>query len=79
MIALIMDVPIEIEADDVRFRPKKSEVERLWAGNLKAKKLLKWEPKFAGVDGLRLGLEKTINWFTKPENLTVYKTGYYTI
>lgn len=79
MIALIMDVPIEIEADDVRFRPKKSEVERLWAGNLKAKNLLKWEPKFAGMDGLRLGLEQTINWFTKPENLTVYKTGYYTI
>ena len=70
---------LEIETDDVRFRPKKSEVERLWAGNLKAKKLLNWEPNFAGVDGLRRGLEQTINWFTQPENLSVYKRDHYTI
>ena len=79
MVASIMDVQVEIEADDVRFRPKKSEVERLWAANLKAKKLLNWEPNFRGVDGLRQGLAQTINWFTQPENLAVYKTGQYTI
>ena len=79
IIASIMDVPVEIETDDVRFRPKKSEVERLWAANLKAKELLNWEPNFAGVDGLRRGLEQTINWFTQPENLSVYKTEHYTI
>ena len=52
---------------------KKSEVERLWADNTKAKKLLKWEPKYKGLTGFRKGLEKTVDWFTDQYNLKNYK------
>ena len=65
MIAELMGVTIEIEQDDVRVRPERSEVDRLWASNAKAQKLLGWSPRFAGVDGLRKGLEQTIAWFAR--------------
>ena len=39
-------------------RPEKSEVERLFASNEKAKKLLDWNPKFSGLDGFKKGLKK---------------------
>jgi dTDP-glucose 4,6-dehydratase len=77
MIAELMGVTIEIEQDDVRVRPERSEVDRLWASNAKAQKLLGWSPRFAGVDGLRQGLEQTIGWFTKLENLSLYRTNAY--
>jgi dTDP-glucose 4,6-dehydratase len=79
LIADIMGVDIEIETEDIRLRPDKSEVERLWADNAKAKKLLAWEPQYAGKDGLRRGLEETIAWFGDPDNLKAYKTHLYNI
>ena len=81
LIAEIMGVELDLEAetDQARLRPEKSEVERLWADNAKAKQLLGWEPLFGGKDGLRRGLEKTVQWFTEPENLKLYKAGIYNI
>ena len=79
MIADIMGVDITIETDDIRLRPEKSEVERLWADNSKASKLLGWTPAYAGKDGLRRGLEETIAWFSRPENLQAYKADRYNI
>lgn len=79
LIAELMGVEIEIEHDDVRLRPDRSEVERLWADNAKAAKLLGWSPRFGGVDGLRKGLEQTIAWFTKQENLSRYRANAYTL
>lgn len=79
LIAKIMGVDIVIETDQVRLRPEKSEVERLWADNSKAKNLLGWEPVFGGLDGLRQGLEETVEWFCNPENLKQYKAGIYNI
>lgn len=79
LIADIMGVEVAIESDEQRLRPDKSEVERLWADNRKAKELAGWEPQFAGVDGLRRGLEKTIQWFSDPANLARYKPGDYNI
>lgn len=61
----------EIITDESRIRPKKSEVERLWCDNTKAKKLLKWEPKIS----LEEGLNKTIEWFSK--NIDQYKPELY--
>lgn len=78
-IAEIMGVAVEIESDAVRIRPEKSEVERLWADIAKAKKLLGWEPEFAGKAGFARGLSKTIAWFTEPENLKAYKSHLYNI
>lgn len=79
MIADIMNVRLTIETDEQRIRPDKSEVERLWADNQKAKDILGWEPNYGEKDGLRRGLEETIEWFTNPQNLASYKTDVYNI
>ena len=47
-----------IKENKNRIRPKKSEVDRLYASNVKAKKLLKWKPKYSGKTGFSLGLKK---------------------
>ena len=60
-------------------RPANSEVERLWASNEKAKRLLDWSPEYAGLDGFRRGIEKTVEWFTRPGNLARYKPDIYNI
>ena len=62
MIAYIFNKEIKIKSINERFRPKNSEVDRLLASNLKAKKILNWSPKYAGK-GLEKGLIKTIEWF----------------
>jgi len=79
MIAEVMGVDIEIETDEVRLRPEKSEVDRLWADNSKAKLLAGWEPEYGGKEGFRRGLEKTVAWFTNPRNLESYKAGIYNV
>lgn len=79
LIAETMGREIEIETEEIRLRPEKSEVERLWADNQKAKKLLGWEPRYGGKDGFRRGLAETIAWFTEPQNLLQYKTEVYNI
>lgn len=77
LIAEIMNAAIEIETDQMRIRPKNSEVERLRADNTKARRLTAWEPMYAGPEGLKKGLEKTIAWFVNPENLKQYHPGQY--
>ena len=77
LIADIMGVEIEIDTDTDRMRPPKSEVERLLSSNEKAQRLLGWAPAFGGVDGFRSGLERTIEWFSDPGNLAVYKEDLY--
>jgi len=78
-IAQVMGAEVEIITDDQRLRPEKSEVERLWAANKKARDLLDWQPKYAGLDGLRRGLTETIGWFKEPANLVRYKADIYNI
>ena len=79
LIAETMGVDINIETDEQRLRPEKSEVERLWADNKKAKELLGWVPKYGGKDGFCGGLKETIEWFTNPKNLSQYKADVYNI
>lgn len=79
LIAEAMGVDIEIVTDEDRLRPPNSEVERLWAANSKAKRLLGWQPTFGGRDGFRRGLELTAEWFRQPENLRAYKADIYNI
>jgi NAD dependent epimerase/dehydratase len=79
MIAEIMGVDIEIETDKLRLRPEKSEVDRLWADNSKAKLLTDWEPSYGGIEGFKRGLAETIAWFSNPENLKRYKADVYNI
>lgn len=79
LIATLMDVEIEIETDDQRMRPANSEVERLVCDNSKARELLGWQPRFAGLEGLSRGLTETIAWFSDPANLARYKTEIYNL
>ncbi|MGN7762054.1 NAD-dependent 4,6-dehydratase LegB [Paenibacillus sp. 22594] len=78
-IAEVMGVSVEILTDEIRLRPEKSEVERLWADNTKAKNLLGWEPSYGGIEGFKRGLQETVDWFINPANLTNYKADVYNI
>lgn len=79
LIASQMNAEIEITTDDIRLRPDKSEVERLWADNQKALELTGWKPRYAGKEGLKRGLKETIAWFSDPANLNFYKADRYNI
>ena len=79
LISELMGVKISIQADTQRVRPAGSEVERLVADPSKAKKLLGWEPKYAGREGLKQGLLKTIEWFRKTKNLKHYQDDHYVV
>lgn len=79
LIAEVMNVEIEIETDEIRLRPEKSEVNRLWADNTKAKKLIGWKPKYGEREGFKRGLLETIDWFTNNDNLKKYKADVYNI
>lgn len=79
LIGEIMNKEIEIISDEIRMRPKNSEVERLWADNSKAKRLLNWQPSFDGRGGFKRGLEETAEWFLNPSNLAAYKADLYNI
>ncbi len=79
LIAEVMDTPLTIETEETRLRPAGSEVERLWADNAKAKRLLGWEPEYGGRDGFRRGLAETVAWFTDRKNLHHYKADVYNI
>lgn len=79
LIAEVMDTDIEIITDKIRMRPEKSEVERLWANNQKAKQLIGWEPMYGGKEGFKKGLKETAEWFTNKQNLSHYKADVYNI
>jgi dTDP-glucose 4,6-dehydratase len=79
LIAEVLNADIEIITDEVRMRPAQSEVERLWADNSKAKRLLDWTPKYGGREGFRQGLTETAAWFMKPSNMVGYKTNLYNV
>jgi dTDP-glucose 4,6-dehydratase len=78
-IASAMGAEIEILTDERRVRPEKSEVERLWASNDRARDLLGWAPHYGGLDGFRRGLAETAKWFTDAENLASYKSDIYNV
>lgn len=75
----IMQTKVSIVTDAQRIRPKDSEVERLWADNAKAQKLLGWSPEYSNEAGLKKALTETVEWFTDEENLKNYKHGLYNI
>lgn len=78
-IAETMGQAVSIETEDQRVRPKDSEVERLFASYDKAAKLMNWQPAHGGIDGFKRGLKKTVDWFTRAENLGRYKSDIYNL
>jgi len=53
---------IDVNVDPNRLRPPGSEVERLLSDNRKAQALLNWTPELSGIEGLKMGLSKTMDW-----------------
>ena len=79
LIAEVMQAEVSVQTDEDRLRPKDSEVDRLWADNAKARRLLQWEPSYGGLDGLRRGLAETVAWFKEPRNLRFYRPDEYSV
>jgi dTDP-glucose 4,6-dehydratase len=69
----ITGLRLNIKQENKRIRPKKSEVNRLFADTKKAKKLLNWSPKYSKNYGFEKSLKKTIEWFSEKKNLDHYK------
>lgn len=72
-ISLIMNVSVQIEQQNIRVRPEKSEVNQLLSDNQKLLKNTNWKPNYS----LESGLEKTIEWIRK--NIKYYKSNHYNI
>lgn len=72
-IADIMNADITWVVDPERLRPSASEVRRLCGDSTLIRQLTGWAPQHT----LREGLAKTIEWFTDPANLALYKPDIY--
>lgn len=75
LIREIMNSAVVLETDEQRLRPENSEVFRLWCDNSKLRELTGFAPSHT----IRQGLEATIEWFVRPENLAKYKANIYNI
>lgn len=75
LIAEIMKSDVQFIQDEQRIRPAKSEVFRLYGDDT----LIKSLTDFNSVVSLEAGLSKTVDWFTKSENLARYKTTIYNV
>ena len=78
-ISSAMGKKIKIVEDKNRLRPEKSEVDRLFASISKAENSLNWNPDFGGRKGFLRGLIKTAEWFSEPQNLSLYKANIYNV
>jgi len=79
LIAEAMGTEVVITTDEKRMRPTASEVDRLFAGTKKARKLFGWAPQYSGREGFVRGLAETAEWFQDPINLARYKTDVYNV
>lgn len=71
----IINPKAKVVSDEIRLRPVKSEVLRLFGSNKKITEFTSWKQQYS----LRQGLEQTIEWFKKPSNLTKYKSDLYNV
>ena len=75
LIKELMKSDVKLVTDKERIRPEKSEVFRLCCDNSKIQNLTGFKPQ---VD-IREGLQRTIDWFTNPNNLIHYKSEIYNV
>ncbi len=73
LIIELLDEKAEIIIDQIRIRPDKSEVERLYCDNSKLIKNTNWRQKYS----LETGLKETIKWIKN--NLNIYKAEIYNV
>ena len=77
LISKLLKKKVKIKIDKNRVRPKTSEVFRLISSNVKAKKILNWEPKCTNKKGFEECLKKTLEWFLDYENFKKYDPNLY--
>jgi NAD dependent epimerase/dehydratase len=65
----------KIVSDDIRLRPEKSEVERLFGSNEKIKAITEWRENYT----FSQALDETIEWFREADNLARYKADIYNV
>lgn len=75
LIQEIMGSEVRIRTAEERLRPAASEVFRLWGDNSLLKELTGFSPEYE----LKRGLEETCEWFSRKENLSMYKPGVYNL
>ncbi|MDA9006511.1 NAD-dependent 4,6-dehydratase LegB [Litoricola sp.] len=75
IIKKLMNSDVEFITEQARLRPGKSEVFRLWCDNTLIQELTEFKPRV----NIEQGLQKTIEWILKPENLKTYKTIIYNV
>ncbi|MGO9865786.1 MAG: SDR family NAD(P)-dependent oxidoreductase [Terriglobales bacterium] len=75
LIGEIMGSSVKVLCDEQRLRPEKSEVQRLKCDNSKLRGACGFLPRIP----LREGLERTVRWFTQPQNLRRYKGDLYNV
>jgi NAD dependent epimerase/dehydratase len=75
LIRELMHSDVEFIVDEARMRPGKSEVFRLWCDNDLIRELTGFEPEYT----IRDGLQATVDWFMRPENLAKYKADIYNV
>lgn len=75
LIKELMDSDVTFITDENRLRPKNSEVFRLCCDDTKIRSLTGFKHKYT----LREGLQETIDWFIRFENLIHYKTDIYNV
>ena len=75
LLANLLNVEVKLKIEKVRVRPDLSEVDRLRCDNSKLIKETNWLPEFS----LKQGLKETIDWFSKEENLKLYKSSIYNV
>ncbi len=69
VVSRVMGKSLSITAHEERFRPEKSEVDRLVSDFTKAKTMLGWTPDFMGFEGLSKGIEHTLEWLMEQRRL----------
>jgi NAD dependent epimerase/dehydratase len=75
LIKELMGSDVKFMTDERRLRTEKSEVFRLWCDNALIEELTGFKPQY----DIRRGLQETIDWFTRAENLAHYKSGIYNV
>jgi NAD dependent epimerase/dehydratase len=75
MIKKLMKSDVKLVTDEQRFRPEKSEVNRLWCDNSLINSLTGFKPQVSFEEGVK----QTIEWFTNSENLKKYKVDIYNV
>lgn len=75
LIREIMASEVEFVTEEQRLRPEKSEVFRLWGDDTLIRELTGFRSQY----DIRTGLTRTVEWFTRAENLAKYKAGIYNV